>query len=567
MRTFKKIAALVLTIAIAIPVFLVGCGPKVLEEGDKDKTVLQVVNYAGGFGKNWINDAAARFEAAYANVSFEEGKMGVDVVVTNNKDQGEGYITKVDAQPYEVYFPGNIYYYEWINSGKMLDITDVVTESLADKYGVVTESGSILDKMTDAEKEFYSVDGKYYAIPHHESQPGIVYDVDLFVEKRLYFAKNGCPSEEGFTGTYKYTGTGEKSKGPDGQYGTSDDGLPATYAEFFTLCEYMKKPQQGNITPFLWTGLTRPYYTNLLLAALAADYEGSELASQYSYTGTMTHLIDSINADGTVNFKPATDVTEETGYLVYQSAGRYYALTFLETIIDNKYYSNDHCFAGTTNLVAQAEYLKGIDANTTYAFLVEGNWWENEAYEAGTFDQLVKVNNDNPFFAKENRNFAFLPLPKATEDKIGEPTTLTTTEVSLGFIKSSIKEEKKEIAKLFLKFCYTDESLNQFTKITGIPAALQYELDENIYNGLSSYAKSICDIKNSVIKPYSTSLIHKNTYASSILMFTFDNAKNDAAVNTFYSDGMSAKDHFNSMLSLHSKDQWEKSYSKYFNKK
>ncbi len=562
MRTFKKIAALMLALAIMVPVFLVGCGPKVLVQGDETKTVLQVVNYAGGFGKQWILDVEKRFEAAYANVSFEEGKMGVDVVIDNNKDQGEGYITKVDAQPYEVYFPGNIYYYEWVNSGKMLDITDVVTESLADKYGIVTESGSILDKMLDSEKEFYGVDGKYYAIPHHESQPGIVYDKDLFEQKRLYFAKNGCPSEPDFAGTYKYTGTGDKSKGPDGEYGTSDDGLPATYEEFFVLCEYMKKPQQGNITPFLWTGLTRVYYTDLLLAALAADYEGAELASQYSYTGTMTHLVDSINADGTVNFKAPTEITEETGYLAYQSAGRYYALTFLEKIIDNRYYSNDHCYSGTTNLVAQSEYLKSIDDDDVFAFLVEGNWWENEAYENGTFDEIVKLKNDD-YFKKENRNFAFLPLPKATADKIGEPTTLTTTEVSLGFIKSSIKEEKKEIAKLFLKFCYTDESLNAFTKTTGIPAALQYELDADVYNGLSSYSKSICDIKNSVIKPYSDSLIHKNTYASSILMFTFGDAKNDAACNTL-KDNASAKSHFESILALHSKEQWEKSFSKYF---
>ncbi len=560
MKFSAKAITLLLTVALVLPICLIGCGPKPVLPDDTSKTTLYVVNYAGGFGSEWLDEVEKRFEAAYANVSFEEGKMGVDVKIDHNKDQGESYINKTEAQNYEVYFPGNIYYHEWVNAGKMLDISDVVTELIEG------EGKSILDKMTDAEKEFYSVDGKYYAIPHHNSQPGIVYDKDLFKSKGLYIAKDGAPSEPGFTGdaddykTYKWTGNGEKSMGPDGEYGTSDDGLPATYDEFFILCEYMSTPAKG-VTPFIWTGKTKDYYTNLLLAALAADYEGSQLSLQYSYNGTATNLVDSINADGTVNFKPATTITEANGYEVYHSAGRYYALTFLERILDGNYYTTNHCFGATSNLEVQYQYMLSKDSNQPYAFMVEGNWWENEATDS--FDKCVQYETNGESYAKTARNFAFMPLPKATADLIGTGTTLTTTEATLGFIKASIKAEKVDVAKEFLKFCYTDVSLNEFTKVTGIPAALQYKLDPSIYNSLSSYGKSLCDVKDSVVNPYSSSLIHKNNYQNSILMFTFKASKWNLAV-TALRDGVSAKEYFEDMCKNYTAQKWEESFGKYY---
>ncbi len=519
-KATKTIVAMIMLVTLLLSM-LTACGPQAINSEESTKSKLIVNNYAGGFGEEWINNVEKRFEEAYADVSFEEGKVGVDVVINHNKDQGETYLSKIDAMEDEVFFPGNIYYYEWVTSGKMLDITDVITGA-SEKDGGKT----ILSKMTQEEQDFYSVNGAYYAIPHHESQPGIVYDMDLFAAKGLYFAKNGTPSEDyaldkdtagGYSGTTAYTGSGEKSAGPDGLHGTSDDGLPATYEEFFALCEYMSTPSIG-VTPFIWTGKTKGYYTDLLLAALAADYEGAEqLAMQYSYTGTAKNLI-SIDAAGTVTELPDEEITVDTGYKMYSSAGRYYALKFLETIIDNNYYS-PACFGSRTHLEVQADFMKTTKTKeNAVAFLVEGNWWENEA--SGSFADLEKYYPDGGY-AKTDRNFAFLPLPKATNDKIGEGVTVTTTEVSLGFIKNSIAENKIELAKTFLQFCYTDESLNEFTQTTGLPAALQYELDQAIYDGLSTYGKSICDIKNSVVKPYGNNDIFKNNYQSSILMFTF----------------------------------------------
>ncbi len=556
-KAMQKTLAMIMMAAILVGM-LSACGPQLVNQEESQKSKLIVNNYAGGFGEDWINNIEKRFEEAYANVSFEEGKVGVDVVINHNKDQGETYLSKIDAMEDEVFFPGNIYYHEWVTSGKMLDITDIVTGASEADGGK-----TILSKMTQEEQDFYSVDGAYYAIPHHESQPGIVYDKDLFEAKGLYLAKNGAPSEDyaldkdtagGYSGTTTYTGDGEKSAGPDGLHGTSDDGLPATYEEFFALCEYMMKPSIG-VTPFIWTGKTKGYYTDLLLAALAADYEGAEqLAMQYSYTGTATNLI-SIDASGNITQLPDEEVSVETGYKMYSSAGRYYALKFLETIIDNNYYA-EACFGSRTHLEVQADFMKTTKTKeNAVAFLVEGNWWENEA--TGTFEDLVKYYPQGGY-AKTERNFAFLPLPKATNDKIGEGVTVATTEVSLGFIKNSIAEEKIQLAKTFLQFCYTDESLNEYTQTTGLPAALQYELEQTVYDGLSSYAKSINDIKNAVVKPYGNNDIFKNNYQSSILMFTFTTPSYYYVCDGIKDYSESAENLFRQIASAKTADDWTK---------
>ena len=49
------------------------------------KTNITVGTYNGGVGKPWLEAAAKRFEKAYEEVSFEEGKTGVAVRVTDAK--------------------------------------------------------------------------------------------------------------------------------------------------------------------------------------------------------------------------------------------------------------------------------------------------------------------------------------------------------------------------------------------------------------------------------------------------------------------------------------------------
>ncbi len=545
MKKMKKTLAWILVMASLSTLVLTGCsGMTAIDKDDATVTVLNINNYGGGFGQAWLDSVEKRFEAEYANYSFEPGKTGVDIRINHNKDQGQNYLIKIDTMAEDIFFPGNIYYNSWVNKNAMLDITDVVTGEGASETvkAIIAKDGgqTILSKMTEEEQSFYAVDGKYYAIPHHESQPGIMYDKDLFASAGLYIAKDGG-----------YTGTGEKANGPDGVAGTSDDGLPATYDEFFELCDYMKA--QG-ITPFIWTGATKVYYTDLLLSALAADYEGAEqMKLTYTYEGTATNLI-TVNEDGTITELPDTQITSTNGYQVYQSAGRYYALQFLERIVKGNYFASG-CFDSTSNLEAQGQFMTTDTEQKRVAFLVEGNWWENEATDR--FNELETLDSS---YAKMNRNFAYLPLPKVDASHAGAPT-LTTTEVSLGFIRSAISPEKIEAAKTFLAYCYTDESLNDFNKITGIPAALDYEVTADVVASLSSYGKSLLEMKESanIVKPYSSNKIFLNNIETYTIIFTFKSANWNDAVSTFKDTAYTATDYFRSLTKKFGEDSW-KSY-------
>ena len=82
-KTMKKIFSLGLVSFVSFSVM--GCvrgGEKVNEE----QTQLYVATFEGGFGTGWMDTLAERFEKKYANVSFEEGKMGVQVIAKPERD-------------------------------------------------------------------------------------------------------------------------------------------------------------------------------------------------------------------------------------------------------------------------------------------------------------------------------------------------------------------------------------------------------------------------------------------------------------------------------------------------
>ena len=46
---------------------------------DLTKTQLNVMTFRAGFGDDWLYELEDRFEEAYKNVSYEDGKVGVQV--------------------------------------------------------------------------------------------------------------------------------------------------------------------------------------------------------------------------------------------------------------------------------------------------------------------------------------------------------------------------------------------------------------------------------------------------------------------------------------------------------
>ena len=303
MKTFKKFMVGIL--AIVATLGGVGCnspqGINPVEEVDTTRTQLYVSNYNGGYGDMWLRAAKTRFEEEFAEVSFETGKKGVQVMIDNAKESADAIKDKLAYSRNQVIFQEGIDYYEYVQKGVALDITDMIKETLPG------ETESIYDKMTPEQKEGLKIttaDGKdhYFMVPHYESFYGVVVDLDLLDSKRLMLGSDG-------EFNYKTTDTAMLSKGPDGKDGTYDDGFPATYAEFKALCTNMV---ERGVTPFGWSGEFQMYITNAMMAWSADTMGAEETNINLTMEGTSHLLVKSVDSNGNPVLE-SKEITPESG--------------------------------------------------------------------------------------------------------------------------------------------------------------------------------------------------------------------------------------------------------------
>lgn len=499
-KTFLAVASLSLLCGT-----LVSCGGSGGEDIDQTKTQIYVSNYSGGYGSDWLAAVKQRFEEANKDTVYEDGKKGVQILINSIKNTADTESTRILDGRDEVYFTEQSSYFTLKQQGILGDITDIVTETLP------SETSSILDKMSEEQKSFYGISESgtthYYALPHYSGYFGITYNVDLFDEKGFYFA--ATPTSDRLADQFITARNSKKSAGPDGVSGTSDDGLPTTYEEYFKLCEYIA---QKGCTPFLSNGHNYKDYLTWLVNAFATAYEGKdEMNKAYTLEGTTNTLATIVDGELKLD-ETGTVLSTENGYETSRMAGKYYALKFLETLFSNSSYHNTKITnSGYSHTNAQDDFLyAGNDGVTdSIAMLSDGIWWENEA--SSTFEAMAQAKGDS--FSKKNRHFAFMPLPSATAEKAAEhKSTLHDVLYSFCFVKSNVDESKKGAIKDFLKFCNTDESLVEYTVTTNTPKALNYTMSEADLAKMSPFGRSVYELrqKSDIVYPYASSSFYIN---------------------------------------------------------
>lgn len=569
MKKLKRIMAVILTFIVAVS--MAACTEEVNPDGrpeekvDHSKTQLNVSNFNGGYGDEWLYKAKYRFEEKYAETSFEEGKTGVQVWIDNNKDQGHNVLTYVKDSPNNVFFTQGVSYYDFLSSNALADVTDIMTEDLSEKYG---ENGTILDKFNDLQKEYFGVDGHYYAIPYCGGFYGIMYDVDLFVKKGFYFAadttldanavKYNTDLSNGNNG-FIYDKTDVKSNGPDGKPGTSDDGLPATYDEFFMLCDYILS---AGCKPTIWTGQYRNDYIKDILRALVCDYEGSEMALNFNFDGTATHLVKSIDASGNVTFEAPTQINNSNGYKYMATAGKYYAMKFYQQLTSNAAYYHNKCFNETqSHTDAQNDFLfSRPEGREPIAMLLEGTYWANEAKD--TFEEIAGRYGSE--YDAYHRQIGIMPLPKATKEQVGDPYTIYGDVGSLGFINSNCNATQLKVAKLFLQFVNTEVSLREFTVTTNTIKELKYSMTEEDLAQMTQFGRLLWNIKdglNTVHRASKNPIFLNNSsiftiegYDSKIGSTTYNRPADQLRGNS--SDKISAADYFFGISNYYTQSWW-----------
>lgn len=553
-NAFKKVAALALCALTAVPT--VACGGSKGEAIDHTKTQIRVYHYNGGYGDGWVKEIKANFEAAMANVSFEEGKMGVQIRPDGDMNYRTAEMWR--DQPFDVLFlESPREFYGMMQKGVLEPLdsimgtpnaTDATLQSLLTDLHTSDNNQTLVSKMTQQQIDAYTYGGHYYGLPHYDGTYGIIYNVDLFDKYGLYLAAE--PDED--TGDILIsTKNSTKSVGPDGVPDTPDDGLPRTYEEFFNLCFEIN---QKGINPLCWPGQFRQQHVLLLMENLMVNQEGAEQALlNFTFDGTATNLIQFdgngnilFNEDGTPKTE-SLDITSANGYELSRKESEYYAMQFMEELLSNTdYYNEADCFGNTTHLEMQQKFLEnGITNNRrANAMLVDGVWWEREA--TPTFDRMTK---DDESMSKMNRRFGWMPLPQATEEDAAAIANGTKKSVYLdameavACVKSGLPDGVKNAALALMKYVYTDKALADFTYTTGTTIGVDY-LDALDGTKLTPFENSLVDYikKSDYVGKVSGSIF----YAANITQFQTVNVfscGNSDIVKTI-KDGLRGEDYF-----------------------
>lgn len=569
----KRVVAMALsTVFIAsMGTSLVGCrkpdGPKI----DKTKTQLYVSNYDAGIGTTWVEEIGKSFEEKFASYSFEEGRKGVQIIYNHNRIYtGTNLENQISAATENIFFTEYIDYTGCVAKGLFYDVTDLMNEGA---YTGVDDNGNITKEEVSIESK---IDGEflnfldrnegeaenYYGAPYYLAMKSVVYDKDLWNENAYYFAKQGgCPSEavamavasngDVEAAQAKYYSdlaavkAGEKelvyvnadgynaimdrtlglSAGPDGQYGTHDDGLPATYEEFYLL---MDKMVGDSVIPFIWTGKYAGY-ADMLTNALWRNHDGVEnLKTYYTLQGKMDNLVkisnDGLTVEKDSQGNPKTEEYTfnggvEDGYNAHRSEGKYYALQFAQKLASNDQWTKmDVCYnTSESHITAQKIYVTSIMKNGTnrIAMLCDGGWWQQES---NTTFETMEAQGDK--YSKYNRSFDLMMTPNATIEKTAERAVNKIKNVNVALNESfvvlngNMKEGSPQlaVAKAFFSYINNDAMLNKFSEYTNIKRGMNYEIDSATEATLTPFGKNFMKYVegSDIVYPYTSNKLFLN---------------------------------------------------------
>ena len=499
MRKLRKWACGVLAVAMAFATFA-GCG----QSSGGTKTKIMVMNTGGGIGRVWLDEAIKRFSELKKDESYEDGKVGVEFEVEHSMDTG---VETMKTAGYNVYFNSKGPTAEAMAAdGRVLNINDIVTAKV--------DGSSIEDRIDSSYRsQLKGRDGNYYVLPHFAHNPQISYDVALFESEDLFLAADDNTTDvETFvsdygTTTFAKTSTNpnaKKSCGNDGVYGTYDDGLPTTLVEMIILCAKME--EQG-IQPMHLSGKAMNY-NYMLVDALWSSLGGySAATARYSYNGT----VEVVNGEPTSeNLFAGIDyikkvptqtvaVNLETGYLANDAVARYYAVSFLE-ILEREHWFSDYSYQGNnTHTDAMWDFISnGRNGIPKLGMYIEGDYWYNEARDNG------KISNFEKLCPGVEIKIGMMPLPTSLDQPVTpgngrDLCNLASTTNCFSFINANISNNAGLVraCKEFLQFCYSQSELDYFTAYTGVARSgiavgnvQQKDVPNDMYLGGSYYAQS-----------------------------------------------------------------------------
>lgn len=532
MKVLKKTLALALCAVSAVS-GLAACGGR--EDGEKvdsGKTQLYVKYYKGGLGAEWIEQTIADFETKYANHSFEKGKTGVQIHKDFEKSNIQADL--VPESPNHVFLLESMNYYEFYSKGVMYDLTGLVQDYAATGPNAKETDKTIEMKMSDARKAYYNMGTEakadYKALPFYESSMSLIYNVDLFEKKGWYFAEGktaeGMTEEQqkDFTAVYPLfipvgDTTTKKANGPDGEYGTADDGLPATYADFQALLTVITS---SGAVPFISNGYSTDYLTSVATEIWATASGLDEISMNMSLNGSSNTILD-LDSDGNVQYDEQgnvkvlekVDITASNAYMLHAQKGKLDAIKFVKMLMNAGYYSSSFS-PSFSHRMAQKNFINGYEnelCDSEIAMLVDGSWWNSEARTDYTTAE-----------ERATKKFANMPIPKPDASQIGENTVRVSERSSLMFVNAYTPKNILPAALEFMSYLQSDEAMNTFSVHTDMLRGMNYEikpenLEKMTYYGQANYEMSRSEktdwiewLPTTLIAKQNTAMLSSNTW-------------------------------------------------------
>ena len=525
--------ALCTAMALCMSASLVACGegnvgPANGGGNSSAATSINVLLFTGTATRNgaikWIQDAAERFTELKKDESYESGKKGVEIGIQDNKLIP---YDNLSSDGNDIYLDeGRPDMYTHSASNKLMQLDEIVDY-------IENEQGLTID--ADAKKRmlgYESADGQrhYYGLPQYEWSNSLTYDVNYFEDAGLYFARPDATKFKTFEGKY---GTSkhvdptdmQKSCGPDGEYGTLDDGLPSSLEEFAQLCDYIKS--KGG-SPFIMPGgAGGSVYSFHMVQAIWAALEGAE---------TMR------------------SVNDENGYKMYDMASRYYALSFMQLAYDNDWFHSE-TKSDTSADQVQTTFI-ATNPNERAAMYIDGTYWYHEAelYNKGSaFTQWRRTSGG------KERKLSYMCLPTtlygSVKEHEGKKNTMLNVGSSFMFVNNRVSENagKKRAVFDFLKFLYSEKELAAFTEFLGMNIPINYEYDETkLGDYYYTEFKKFRNGQSDVVTVASSNPIHYKNLSSFLLGFggalNYYNYNGQVMMEGYlqaYRNGKTAKDIFN----------------------
>ena len=449
----KKIVFPVVITAIAV-VGLSGCKKGVAAGGSG---TIQIRAYNGGYGVDWLHEAAKEFQKAHPDVKFDF--IEESALVTSEVVQQE--IALPSNNQIDMYFLNGIdvdmllqksYSALKTRNQVLLEPLNDVFESKAIDVNGKEESETIESRFFAGYKEAVQYDGSYskwqgsmFTLPWANAMTG------LFVNPSVLERYN--------------------------------IDMPLTSNEFIAAIEMIAtQGKNDGIYPWSWGGDNAAGYWSFLYETWFGQYSGQK------------KFYDFVKCD------PGDGTIKQNGYKVYEDTGILESLNAMFGVLDLSYSSNGS--ASKKHMEAQTEFVTGKSA-----FMCDGDWVLNEmkrdyfdtaknvkmigvpilssiGTEIGITDSELHTLVEMIDQHKTNSEIKTV-LPSLDDTKIARVYNARCIYDSIGGSHTIVVpsySDAKDVAKLFIRYLYSNDGCRVFRNSTYSNLPIKYQKQDGDTN-------------------------------------------------------------------------------------